>query len=198
MSGKNTVKTILTLVVALCICLIAGYLGGYPPLSRMPAGDSVDLPIENILPGYPGLLAGQTPPLEEWYDSLARPVFSPPLWLFPPFWMGSFLLMGLTLFFILHTGIKSRDVTFGFILFISQALFTLLWAYAFFGLHSPFVALLCIIALFATLLCAIIEIFKFSPYGGILLIPYLVWVCWLSYFNYGVVLLNNSLFVLVI
>ena len=58
MTIKSVVKTFLTLIIALCVCLLAGYIGGYPALSRMPFGVIIDLPVENYLGGYPGLLAG--------------------------------------------------------------------------------------------------------------------------------------------
>ena len=54
---------------------------------------------------------------------------------------------------------------FGLILFVAQLLFTLAWAYAFFGTHAIFIAFLFMIALFATLLCAVIQIFRFSVTG---------------------------------
>jgi tryptophan-rich sensory protein len=105
--------------------------------------------------------------------------------------MVSFVLMGLTLFLILESGIKQHDVSFGLILFIAQLIFTLAWAWAFFGAHLIFVAFLFMIALFATLLCAEIQVFRFSVYGGMLMVPYLLWVFYLAYLNYGIMTLNH-------
>jgi tryptophan-rich sensory protein len=104
--------------------------------------------------------------------------------------------MGFTLFFILQSGIQQRNITSGLILFSLQLLCTLVWAYAFFGIHAIFAAFLCIIALWATLLCAVIQVFRFSVYGGMLLVPYFLWVCYLVYLNYGVMILNNFVFVI--
>ncbi|MHB8053118.1 MAG: TspO/MBR family protein [Methanoregula sp.] len=196
MTIKSVVKTFLTLIIALCVCLLAGYIGGYPALSRMPFGVIIDLHIESYLGGYPGLLAGGTPPMPAWYDALIKPVFSPPSWVFSPVWVVSFVFMGLILFFILQSGIKRRDVTSGLILFGLQLLFTLAWAFAFFGIHAIFPAFICIIALWATLLCAVIQVFRFSVYGGMLLVPYFLWVCYLAYLNYGIMVLNHFVFVI--
>jgi tryptophan-rich sensory protein len=168
MTVKNLVKTFLNLGGSLAACLLAGYMGWYPALPGMPV----------------------------WYAGLEKPVFSPPSWTFSPVWMVSFLLMGLTLFLILQSGMKQREVTFGLILFVLQLLFTLVWAFAFFGLHAVFLAFMCMIALWAALLCAVIQIFRFSVYGGMLLVPYFLWVCWLAYLNYGVMVLNNLVFVI--
>ena len=168
MTVKGVVKSILTLAGSLGICLLAGYMGWYPALPGMPA----------------------------WYAGLLKPVFSPPSWVFSPFWIASFVIMGLVLFLILQSGVKQREVTFGMILFIAQLLFTLVWAFAFFGLHTLFLAFMCIIALWATLLCAVIQVSRFSVYGGMLLVPYFIWVCYLAYLNYGLMVLNNAVYVI--
>lgn len=196
MTVNGVAKKILTLVIAVGICLLAGYIGGYPALSTTPMGIDTDLHITGFLGGYPGMLAGSTPPVPEWYTSLAKPVFSPPVWIFSPLWLISFLLMGFSLFLILQSGVRQRDVTFGLILFCLQLLFMLVWAYAFFGLHAIFLAFMCIIALWATLLCAVIQVFRFSVYGGMLLVPYFLWVCYLAYLNYGIMTINNLVFVI--
>ena len=168
MTAKSVVKTFLTLAGSLGICLLAGYMGWYPALPGMPA----------------------------WYAGLIKPVFSPPSWIFSPAWMISFILMGLSLFFILHSGTKQRDVRFGLILFVLQVLFFLTWAYAFFGIHAVFLAFMCIIALWATLLSTVIQVVRFSVYGGMLLVPYFLLVCYLAYVNYGIMVLNNFVFVI--
>lgn len=168
MTAKSVVKSFLTLAVSLAVCVFAGYKGWYPALPGMPA----------------------------WYEGLVKPIFSPPSWVFSPVWMVSFVLMGFALFFILQSGVRQRDVSFGLILFVLQFLFTLVWAYAFFGVHAIFIAFMCIIALWATLFSAIIQIFRFNVYGGMLLVPYFLWVCYLAYVNYGIMVLNNFVFVI--
>jgi tryptophan-rich sensory protein len=196
MMSKSVVKSFLTLIIALGLCLLIGYIGGYPALSRMPFGVTIDLHIEKYLGGYPGLLAGGTPPLPVWYASLIKPVFSPPVWVFSAVWMVSFVLMGFVLFSILQSDIRQRDAGFGLILFGLQLLLTLGWAYAFFGLHVLFLAFMCIIALWAVLLSAVIQVSQFSVYGGALLFLYFLWICYLAYLNYGIMVLNNAVLVI--
>lgn len=166
MTAQSIVKSFLTLAVSLAACVFAGYKFWYAALPGMPA----------------------------WYENLIKPIFSAPSWVFSPVWMVSFVLMGLVLFFILQSGVSQRDVSFGLILFALQLVFTLVWAYAFFGLHAIFIAFLCIIALWATLISAIIQVFRFNVYGGMLLVPCFLWVCYLAYLNYGIMVLNNMVF----
>jgi benzodiazapine receptor len=140
-----------------------------------------------LLAGYMGWYPA-LPGMPLWYASLA--------WVFSPVWMVSFVFMGLVLFAIMQSGITQRDVTFGLILFVLQLIITLAWAFAFFGIHSIFIAFMCIIALWAVLLCTVIQVFRFSVYGGMLLIPYFLWVCYLAYLNYGIMVLNNVQYVI--
>lgn len=163
---KRIIRTFLTFAGSLAVCLLAGYMGWYPQLPSVPV----------------------------WYAGLIKPVFSPPAWVFPQIWMVSFLLMGIVLFLILQHGIGDSDVTMGLILFVLQLIFTIAWAFTFFGLHSVFFAFMFIIALWATLLCTVIQVFRFSVYGGMLLIPYFLWVCYLAWINYGIMVLNNLTF----
>jgi len=44
MTSEYDVKSFLTLIVALGVCLLAGYIGAYPVLSGTPLGLPVDLP----------------------------------------------------------------------------------------------------------------------------------------------------------
>jgi benzodiazapine receptor len=193
MTITSVAKTYLTLIITLGVILLAGYIGGYPALSRMPFGVAIDLPVGNYIGGYPEVI-GEGMPV--WYEGLIKPIFSPPSWVFSPLWLVTFVLMGLSLFFILQSGTRQYEVRFGLILFFFQLLFMLVWAYGFFGTHAIFLAFMCLIALWATLLCAIIQVFEFSVYGGMLLVPCFIWVCWLAYLNYGIMVLNNFTYVI--
>jgi translocator protein len=168
MTAKGVIRSFSTLAGSLAACLLAGYMSWYPALPGMPL----------------------------WYASLIKPVFAPPAWIFSPIWMVSFILLGLVLFAIMQSGITQRDVTFGLILFVLQLIITIAWAFAFFGIHSIFIAFMCVIALWATLLCTVIQVFRFSVYGGMLLVPYFLWVCYLAYLNYGIMVLNNVQYVI--
>jgi len=190
MPKKRLAKIFLTLVLALGVCLLAGYIGGYPALSKAPFGIVIDLQIENYLgenfkvfdpEGISSLYA----------DPIVRPIFFPPEWLFSVAWLVSFALMGFTLFFILEAGVRRGEVMLGLILFIAQIFFLFAWAYNFFGGHTMFFALMFAIALLATLLCTVIQISRFSVTGGMLMVPYLLWVIYLVYFTYGIMTLNK-------
>ena len=169
MTVKNTVTKGFTLIFSVGVCLLVGSLSAYHTL--------------------PGAII--------WYADakLQKAAFSLPIDVFSLIWMVSFVLMGLSLYLILQSGIRKHDVTPGFLLFALQILLLFGWSYAFFWMHSIFLAFMGIIAVWAILLSAIIQIFRFSVVGGLLLVPYFFWICYLVYFNYGIMVLNNLTFV---
>ncbi len=165
--NQHLLKSIATFIASFGVCVLAGYES-----------------IRFLTPGMP-----------EWYADLIKPVFAPPAWLYEPLWIASFALMGVILFLIIEADIRQRDASFGATLFGFQFLFILLWGFVFFGLHQLFIAFMCAIALWAALISAVIQAFRFSVYAGLLLIPYFLWVSYLVYLNYGLMVLNNAVFI---
>ena len=161
-----TGKKILTLIFAIGICLLAGYVGSYYT----------------------------TPAIPTWYASLQKPDIIPPSWVFAPVWTTLYILMGISLYLILQSDIKKQDVQFGLILFIFQLMVNIGWSFFFFGLHSTFFGFLAIVLLWAVLLCTIIQVWRFSIPAAVLLIPYFVWVSFAGYLNYAILVLNPAIF----
>jgi benzodiazapine receptor len=132
-----------------------------------------------------------TPSLPTWYDGLQKPDLNPPSWVFAPVWTALYILMGISLWLIWQSGITDREVLFGLGLFIFQLGLNIGWAYLFFGGHAIFFALMCIIALWAMLLCTIIQVYRFSIVGGAVLVPYLFCISGATYLNYMILVLNT-------
>jgi len=159
-------KQFLYLVAAIGVCLLAGYIGSYYT----------------------------TPAIPTWYDTLQKPDLTPPSWVFAPVWTLLYILMGISLYLIIDTGLKTTEEKFGLILFLFQLAVNVGWSFFFFGLHSTFYGLLAIVLLWAVLLCTIIQVFRFSIPASILLIPYFVWVSFAMYLNYAILVINPNFF----
>jgi tryptophan-rich sensory protein len=84
-----------------------------------------------------------------------------------------------------HKYVKTGLYHFGF-----QLLLNALWSIVFFGLKSPFYALWVIIALLIMLILTIKWFKVVSKLAAILLIPYLLWVCFATLLNYKIWELN--------
>lgn len=118
-----------------------------------------------------------------WYATLNKPFFSPPNWVFGPVWTTLYILMGISLYLVWQ---KKKVPS----IFWIQLALNAVWSIVFFGLHSPFLALLTIIALWVTIVSTIKSFSKISKLSGNLLIPYLLWVSFASILNLSIVFLN--------
>mgnify|MGYP001597723189 CR=1 FL=1 len=65
--------------------------------------------------------------VNNWYESILKPSFNPPNWLFGPVWTILFILMGITLYLLLIAK-KSKNRTLTLKLFYAQLGFNLLWS----------------------------------------------------------------------
>lgn len=131
------------------------------------------------------------PSIPEWYAQLNKPFFTPPSWVFAPVWITLFTFMGIAAFLIWKKGLKERTVRWGLILFLAQLVLNSLWSFLFFGLRSPFYALLEIFVLWTAILITILQFLKISRWAALLLLPYLVWVSLACSLNLGIFLLNR-------
>ena len=128
--------------------------------------------------------------VNDWYLTLTKPSLNPPNWIFAPVWTTLYILMGLAAGLVWskgfhHIWVKNALYHFGF-----QLLFNALWSIVFFGLKSPFWALMVIITLLI-LIALTIRWFKVvSKVAALLLVPYLLWVLFATYLNFQIWQLN--------
>jgi benzodiazapine receptor len=139
--------------------------------------------------GFIGSLA-TTPAIPNWYETLKKPAFSPPNWIFGPVWITLYALMGISLFIIWQRGLKARGVKPALFFFSLQLLLNALWSWAFFGLRSPLVGLLDIVLLWVAILLTTRSFYRVSKTAGLLLLPYLLWVSFAAILNFSLCILN--------
>lgn len=159
----KTIKKIICLVLAIGICLLAGYVGSMYT----------------------------TPSIPTWYAGLQKPELTPPSWVFAPVWTALYILMGFSLYLIWQSGITKKEVQLGLVLFVLQLVLNIGWSYLFFGWHEIIIAFMCLLSLWAILLCTITQVSRFSLIGAALLIPYLLWTSFAAYLNYAIMVLNT-------
>ena len=130
------------------------------------------------------------PAIDEWYDSINKPFFNPPNWLFSPVWIILYLLMGISLYLIWGKGIKQKKIRKAVNLFFIQLILNSLWSYLFFGLRSPFLGFIEIIVLFFFISLTAIHFYRISKKAGWLFAPYVLWVAFASVLNFSIWYLN--------
>ncbi|MDP3733203.1 MAG: TspO/MBR family protein [Candidatus Daviesbacteria bacterium] len=149
------------LIFSIGLCLGAGVLGSFFTISAIP----------------------------NWYTTLNKPSFSPPNWIFGPVWTALYILMGISLYLVWISKSKAKQNALN--LFFVQLGLNALWSIVFFGLHSPFLALLTIVILWAMIVLTMRAFFGISKTSGRLLVPYLVWVSFAAYLSYSIWVLNR-------
>ncbi len=120
-----------------------------------------------------------------WYAGLQRPTFSPPNWIFGPAWILLYILMGISVYLIWQKGEKQALWLFWIHLFFNAT-----WSIIFFGLQSPFWALLNIIIIWLFIITLMIKFWKINKWATYLLVPYFLWVSFASILNYFIWYLN--------
>ena len=128
--------------------------------------------------------------IQTWYLSLNKPSFNPPNWIFGPVWTALYVLMGISAYLIWEKGISKKEVKNALTLFVIQLVLNLLWSIIFFGLKSPFYALIEIVFLWIAIVSSIYLFYKISRSAAFLLFPYIAWVSFAAILNYFVWQLN--------
>lgn len=122
----------------------------------------------------------------EWYQSLAKPPFNPPNWIFGPVWTTLYVLIGIAgaRTWLAAPSSARMQMWFG------QMALNFLWTPAFFGAESTALGL----AVILPLLLSIIAFIRFSwrpdRLSAILFLPYLAWVSFATLLNLSLFLLN--------
>lgn len=122
------------------------------------------------------------------YGAMVKPPFSPPGWVFPVVWSILYLLMGYASYRILESGaeVKKPLILYGLQLFANFA-----WPLLFFGGGWFLLSFFWLILLWVLIYLTIRAFSKIDETAGNLLIPYILWVTFAAYLNFGIYLLNS-------
>lgn len=133
-----------------------------------------------------GGLVGISASPDGWYESLAKPPFNPPNWVFGPAWTILYVLIAIAGWRTFEADRRSR----GMILWCIQMVLNWIWSPVWFGLHQLWPAFVVIIAIFATILAFIADRWARDRVAALLFVPYALWVAFASLLNLSVALLN--------
>ena len=125
-----------------------------------------------------------------WQDTLNKPFYAPPNWLFSPAWTVLFLLMALAFFLIWEKWPDKKAQT-AVYLFIGQLVLNVAWNYLFFGARSISLGLIEILLLLIVVAATVYAFYQVDKRAAWLLVPYLLWICFATALNAGLWLLNH-------
>ena len=122
--------------------------------------------------------------------TIQQPPLSPPGIVFPIVWGILFALMGIGAARI-YMAPPSLARTRGLRIFFLQLFFNFFWSIIFFNLQAFGFALLWLLVLWILILLMILTFRKTDPLAAWLQLPYLLWVTFAAYLNFGVWILNR-------
>jgi tryptophan-rich sensory protein len=126
-----------------------------------------------------------------WFATLTQPPGNPPNWVFGPVWSVLYAMMGASFALVWHgaePGVVRQRV---FRLFFIQLALNLCWSPVFFGAHQIALALAVIVLMALTIFLTILAFRPINRTASLLLVPYLLWVCYATYLNAGYLYLNR-------
>lgn len=118
-----------------------------------------------------------------WYNTLNKPFFNPPSWVFGPAWTILYILMAVSAYLVWK---KKGSLK----LFWIQLALNLAWSPAFFGAHNILLSLFIIVPMWIFILKTIKAFAKIDKMASYLLYPYLAWVSFATLLNFSVWILN--------
>lgn len=136
--------------------------------------------------GLSALLSG---PMDT-YAQMEKPPLSPPGWVFPVVWTVLYLLMGYSSYLIATSDADQTSKKKALVLYGAQLAANFVWSLIFFRAGMPLAAFLWLIFLWVLIFMTIRAFSRISERAADLLLPYLLWVTFAGYLNFGIFLLN--------
>lgn len=128
--------------------------------------------------------------VDSWYQTINKPSWNPPGWIFGPVWTTLYVMMGIALFLVWKSNTNEALKKTAITLFAVQMVLNFFWSFVFFKQEQPGWALVEIIVLWVAILLTIFAFAKVNKTAAWLLVPYISWVSFASILNYTIWQLN--------
>jgi translocator protein len=158
----ETKRNLIALLIAFGVCFAASAIGGLLTEPNLP-----------------------------WYETLSRPGFAPPNSAFPIVWTILYAMMAVSAWLYWRATGKDEDRKLGLIWFGIQLALNVAWSFAFFWMHSPAAGFAVILLLIVAIVVTIVVFDRSSRAASLLLVPYLLWVCFAAALNFAFWVMNS-------
>jgi translocator protein len=122
------------------------------------------------------------------FETLIKPPFTPPAFVFPIAWTILYILMGISSY-IIYTSDNDKKTS-ALIIYLAQLVANSFWTLLFFQyelLLFSFWWIILIIILVIIMICLFYEI---KPFAAYIQFPYLLWLTFAAILNYSIYLIN--------
>jgi tryptophan-rich sensory protein len=126
-----------------------------------------------------------------WYQTLIKPTWAPPSWLFGPVWSILYTIILISFSYVGYLFLQKKIPFIVILPFILNILFNLLFTPIQFGLKNNLLASIDISLVLGTLIWALYVIYPYAKWVTYVNIPYLLWVCFATALQFTVTFLNK-------
>ncbi|MDZ4796109.1 MAG: TspO/MBR family protein [Bacteroidota bacterium] len=149
--------------------------------------------ISIIIPVAIGATAGffTTTGVGSWFQTINKPSWNPPSWIFGPVWTTLYILMGIALFLVWKSDASEVQKKTAILLFAVQLVLNFCWSFIFFNQEQPGWAFVEIVVMWVAILLTIFAFGNISKTAAWLLVPYISWVSFATILNYTIWKLNS-------
>lgn len=124
------------------------------------------------------------------FGTVEKPPLSPPAWLFPVAWTILYVLIGVASYRVFTARAASAEKNRALLFYGIQLTFNFFWTLIFFNLGAYWFAFVWLAALLALIVVTTVKFRRIDRPAAYLMLPYIVWVIFAGYLNFGIALLN--------
>ena len=126
-----------------------------------------------------------------WYQTLIKPSWAPPSWLFGPVWMVLYTIIIVSFGYAGFLFFKVRISFMVFLPFIMNIIFNLAFTPLQYGLRNNLLASADILLILGTLIWLFVAIYPHAKWVALVNIPYLLWVSFATLLQLTITYLNR-------
>ncbi|MCC6007410.1 MAG: tryptophan-rich sensory protein [Rhodobacteraceae bacterium] len=124
----------------------------------------------------------------KWYESLNKPPWTPPNWLFPLAWTALYVLMA----WAATRVAMAEGIGYAMAFWALQLSLNTLWTPVFFGLRRIRAGMVVVSGLWLSVAGTAVVFYTVDPFAGLLLVPYLTWVTIAAALNFSIMRRNPA------
>jgi tryptophan-rich sensory protein len=125
-----------------------------------------------------------------WYQTLIKPSWAPPSWIFGPVWTFLYVLIAISFGKVFMMGWQKQIPFIVVLPFILNLIFNLAFSPIQFTLQNNLLAAIDILLVLGTLVWAMIAIHPYAPWITYIQIPYVLWVSFATVVQLTITYLN--------
>jgi benzodiazapine receptor len=127
-----------------------------------------------------------------WYQTLKKPSWAPPVWLFGPVWTVLYIIIAVSFGTVFYRAAMGQIAWIVALPFALNLIFNLAFTPIQFGLKNNYLAALDIFLVLITLKWALVTIYPLIGWVAYANIPYLIWVGFATVLQFTVTYLNRQ------